>query len=145
MKKYHDDVIKWKHFPRYWPFVRKASVFSLICVWNKVLSKQSGGWWLDTLSRPLWRHCNVPINQCSIWHWICHIRDRFTISPRSHKHKIQLHFQHFIGQPEAGLLIHIHIKNSKCRMIYVLLWIRSFFSRVRRYANHFHEWRSHEG
>ena len=19
---YHDDVIKWKHFPRYWPFVR---------------------------------------------------------------------------------------------------------------------------
>ena len=20
--KYHDDVIKWKHFPRYWPFVR---------------------------------------------------------------------------------------------------------------------------
>ena len=43
----HDDVIKWKHFPRYWPFVRGihrspvnsphrcqwrgASVFSLIC------------------------------------------------------------------------------------------------------------------
>ena len=21
-KKWHDDVIKWKHFPRYWPFVR---------------------------------------------------------------------------------------------------------------------------
>ena len=20
--RYHDDVIKWKHFPRYWPFVR---------------------------------------------------------------------------------------------------------------------------
>ena len=19
---FHDDVIKWKHFPRYWPFVR---------------------------------------------------------------------------------------------------------------------------
>ena len=45
----HDDVIKWKHFPRYWPFVRGihrspvnsphkgqwrgALVFSLICVW----------------------------------------------------------------------------------------------------------------
>ena len=44
----HDDVIKWKHFPRYWPFVRRihrspvnslhkgqwcgALVFSLICV-----------------------------------------------------------------------------------------------------------------
>ena len=44
----HDDVIKWKHFPRYWPFVRgihlsplnsphngqwsEALMFSLICV-----------------------------------------------------------------------------------------------------------------
>ena len=45
----HDDVIKWKHLPRYWPFVRGihrspvisphkgqwrgALIFSLICVW----------------------------------------------------------------------------------------------------------------
>ena len=45
----HDDFIKWKHFPRYWPFVREihwspvnskhkgqwcgALMFSLICVW----------------------------------------------------------------------------------------------------------------
>ena len=34
----HDDVIKWKHFPRYWPFVRGlqwrgALMFSLICFW----------------------------------------------------------------------------------------------------------------
>ena len=41
----HDDVIKWKHFPRYWLFVRGihrgphksqwrgALMFSLICVW----------------------------------------------------------------------------------------------------------------
>ena len=45
----HDDVIKWKHFPRYWPFVRGihrspvnsphkgqwrgALMFTLICVW----------------------------------------------------------------------------------------------------------------
>ena len=25
---------------------------------NKRLSKQSWGWWFETLSRPLWRHCN---------------------------------------------------------------------------------------
>ena len=47
----HDDVIKWKHFPRNWPFVRGihrspvnsphkgqwrgALMFSLICVWIK--------------------------------------------------------------------------------------------------------------
>ena len=46
---HHDDVIKWKHFPRNWPFVRGihrsrvnsphkgqwrgALMFSLICVW----------------------------------------------------------------------------------------------------------------
>ena len=45
----HDDVIKWNHFPRYWPFVwgihrslvnsphkgqwRGALIFSLICTW----------------------------------------------------------------------------------------------------------------
>ena len=43
----HDDVIKWKQFPRYWPFVRGihrspvnsphkgqwALMFSLICIW----------------------------------------------------------------------------------------------------------------
>ena len=26
---------------------------------NERLSKQSWGWWFETLSRPLWRHCNV--------------------------------------------------------------------------------------
>ena len=26
---------------------------------NKRLSKQSWGWWFETLSRPLWRHCIV--------------------------------------------------------------------------------------
>ena len=26
---------------------------------NKQLSKQSWGWWFETLSRPLWRHCDA--------------------------------------------------------------------------------------
>ena len=71
----HDDVIKWKHFPRYWPFARgihrspviprtKASDAQLFDVFfdlrlNKRLSKQSWGWWFGTLSHPLWRHCNA--------------------------------------------------------------------------------------
>ena len=68
----HEDVIKWKHFPRYWPFVRGihrspvipphkgrgALMFSLICALNERLSKQSWGWWIETPSHPLWRHCN---------------------------------------------------------------------------------------
>ena len=90
----HDDVMKWKHFPHYWPLCgeftgpqwtprtkgqwRGALMFSLIYVWisplknrdwsfdvffdlrlNKGLSKQSWGWWFETQSRSLWRHCNV--------------------------------------------------------------------------------------
>ena len=54
----HDDVIKLKHFPRYWPFVRGihrwpvnsphkcqwrgALMFSLICAWIKVWVNNRG-------------------------------------------------------------------------------------------------------
>ena len=58
----HDDVIKWKHFPRNWPFVRGihrspvnsphkgqwrgALMFSLICVWinDWVNNREAGDW-----------------------------------------------------------------------------------------------------
>ena len=68
-KNIHDDVIKWKHFPRHWPFVRgihrspvnsphkgqwrRTLMSYLICALNKPLSK-----WFETPSRSLWRHCN---------------------------------------------------------------------------------------
>ena len=70
----HDDVIQWKHFPRYWPFVRGmhrspmdsrhkaqwrgALVFSFDLRLNKRLSKQSKRRWCETPSCSLWRHCN---------------------------------------------------------------------------------------
>ena len=63
---YHDDVIKWKHFPRYWPFVRGihrspvnslhkgqwrgALMFSLICVWIN-------GWVNNLEAGDLRRYC----------------------------------------------------------------------------------------
>ena len=68
----HDDVIKWRHFPCYWPFVRGIhrspvpsqrpvkrcfDVFFDLRL-NKRLSKQSWGWWFETPSHSLWRHCN---------------------------------------------------------------------------------------
>ena len=61
---FHDDVIKWKLFPRNWPFVRgihRSPVTQSFDVFfdlrlNQRLSKN--GWWFETLSRPLWRHCN---------------------------------------------------------------------------------------
>ena len=62
----HDDVIKWKPFSRYWPFVRGihrppvnslhkgqwrgALMFSLICAWI------NGS--VNYREDPLWRHCN---------------------------------------------------------------------------------------
>ena len=69
----HNDVIEWKHFPRYWPFVRgiqrsrvnsphKASdaelwCFLYICL-NKLSSKQLWVWLFESPSRSLWRHCH---------------------------------------------------------------------------------------
>ena len=70
---FHDDVIKWIHFPRYWPFVRGihrssvnspdkgqwrgALMFSFICVW--INDWLSWGWWFETPSHQLWRQCIV--------------------------------------------------------------------------------------
>ena len=66
----HDDVIKSKHFPRYWPFVRwihwrlPGVVTRIFDVFfdlrlNKRLSKQSRHLWFETPSHSLWRHCNT--------------------------------------------------------------------------------------
>ena len=68
---HHDDVIKWKHFPRYWPFgdrwpvnsshkVTRSFDVSFDLRPNKRLSKQLWGWWFVPSSRSLWRQCNVP-------------------------------------------------------------------------------------
>ena len=42
------------------PVTRSFDVFFNLCL-NKRLSKQSWGWWFEAPSRPLRRHCNVPI------------------------------------------------------------------------------------
>ena len=51
-------VIKWKHFLRYWPFVRGFDVYFDLLL-NKRLSKQSWGWWFETPSCPSWWYCNA--------------------------------------------------------------------------------------
>ena len=69
------NLIKWKHFPRYWPFVRGihrspvnsphkgqrrgALMFSLIWAWINGWVNNGGDGWFETPSRPLWRYCNV--------------------------------------------------------------------------------------
>ena len=48
----HKDVIKWKHFPHYWSFVRGIQ-------WSLVNSLN-----IETPSRSLWRHCNAVAREC---------------------------------------------------------------------------------
>ena len=45
-------------FPAQRPVTRSFDVFFDLRL-NKRLRKQSWGWWFETLSRPLWRHCNA--------------------------------------------------------------------------------------
>ena len=49
-------------FPTQRPVTRSFDVFFDLRL-NKRLSKQSWGWWFETPSRPLWRHCNEGARQ----------------------------------------------------------------------------------
>ena len=76
LERIHDDVIKWKHFPRYWSFVRGIHrspvnsphkdqwrgvlMFSLICAWTNGLVNWRRRWF-ETPWRSLWRHYDVAI------------------------------------------------------------------------------------
>ena len=83
----HEDVIKWRHFPRNWPFVREFTgprwfraqrpVTRSFDVFfdlrpNKRLSKQWWGWGFETLSSPLWRHCNAIYKRPVMKAFSCH-------------------------------------------------------------------------
>ena len=89
--KWHDDVIKWKYFPRYWPFVRgihrtgefpvQRSVTQSFDVFldlrlNKRLSKQPCGWWFETPSWSFWRQCNGNVIRNHYLYMVCLIRLR---------------------------------------------------------------------
>ena len=79
----HDDIIKWKHFPRYWSFWRGihrsvdsphkgqrrgAWMFSLICAWRN-------GWANNRDAGDLRRHhahCDVSVMLSELHSWLCH-------------------------------------------------------------------------
>ena len=70
----------WKHFSSYWPFVQGihwspvnsphkvqwcgATMFSLICIWTSSWVNNRDACF-ETLSRSLWRHCNV--GAANVW------------------------------------------------------------------------------
>ena len=60
------------------PATRSFGVFFDLRL-NKRLSKQSCGWWFETLSRPSWRHCNERrhfqmhiLDKCVSYNWTEH-------------------------------------------------------------------------
>ena len=53
-------------FPAQRPVTRSFDVFFDMRL-NKRLSKQWWGWWFETLSRQLWRHCNELIRYMQCW------------------------------------------------------------------------------
>ena len=52
-------------FPTQRPMTRSFDVFFDLRL-NKRLSKQPWGWWFETLSWSLWRHCNVLFVYCGV-------------------------------------------------------------------------------
>ena len=99
MDEIHDDVIKWKHFPRLWPFVREihrspvnsphkgqwrgALMFSLICAWIN-------GWVKNREAGDLRRHrAHYDVNVM----WWSHGMDTLYVTgplcgkPIAHRHK----------------------------------------------------------
>ena len=82
---HHDDVIKMKHFSRYWPFVlgthrspvnspHKGQWRGAVNVFfglrlNKPLSKLSWSWWFETPSRSWWLHRNEFLLPSRSWLW----------------------------------------------------------------------------
>ena len=57
-------------FPTQRPVTRSFDVFSRL---NKLLSKQTWGWWFETPSRSVWHHCYE--NQCKWLKHDLHIRE----------------------------------------------------------------------
>ena len=65
-------------FPAQRPVTQSFDVFFDLRL-NKRLSKQSWRWWFETLSRPLWRHRNVP-SSCVTLHELimeCRWKNKF--------------------------------------------------------------------
>ena len=107
----HNDVIKWKYFPRYWPFVQgtcrslvnfshkgqwcEALMFSLICAWTNRWVKQSSGWWSEMPPSSLWRQCNE---------LLLHTQFTWDVQIIWHKAKFQYNNDFYIGLNNVFIL-----------------------------------------
>ena len=78
---------------------------------NKQLSKQSWGWWFETLSRPFWRHRNDQQ------------RGKNNQSSRRVREKQALNFMGCNSSHSIWEIIkHIHRNSNKCKNLYACSW-----------------------
>ena len=104
----------------------KASNADLWCFFDlrlkKRLSKQSWGWWFETLSRQLWRHCN------SLTH-ICDTRGRWVLSCESESSK----------PPWFGVMV--NIRSGSPHWWFAVDWLCKLyhFKSTRRWQYFFHK------
>ena len=95
----HDDVIKMKHFPCHWPFVRgvhrssvnfphkgqwrRALIFSLICVWI------SG--WVNNHEAGDLRHYRVHYDVSVMWWFVCWFQNKLKLQTLKWLQQIMFH------------------------------------------------------
>ena len=125
----HDDVIKWKHFPRYWLFVRgihrssvncphkgqwhRALMFSLICTWIN-------GWVNNGDAGDLIRHrahCDVTVVLC--FHFSNDINQNFLRDLTTLREFID-RFYKWHNDPAPALMSHCGMRD-RCIVRYVRL------------------------
>ena len=84
-------------FPTQRPVTRSFDVFFDLRL-NKLLSKQSWGWWFETLSHPLWRHCNVQMRRNAISYALrlAFINWPLSNAPLSHYHDNMAPCNHYV-------------------------------------------------
>ena len=82
-------------FPAQRPVTQSFGVFFDLCL-NKRLSKQSWGWWFETLSRPFWRHRNrvyiTSLMKC--WYWKKYSLLKFRIWTTLYKNGFEIKWTH---------------------------------------------------
>ena len=118
----HDDVIKWKHFPRYWPFVRGihrspvnsphkgqwrwAFMFSLICAWIDccVNNREAGD------LRCYRIHYDVIVMKTPLKLWT-----RWTSLKRKYQHFNPKFITGFIGPPVQPVIKKNHQNDTSLR------------------------------
>ena len=89
----HDDIIKWKHFPRYWPFMRGIH-------WSPVNSPHKGQWRGALMFSLICAWINGWVNNGEVGDWRCH-RTHYDVTVMCQSHTYAWNSDDFIWK-------HIH-------------------------------------